>query len=413
MRYLAGISPVGLPNGFPERPAPIDLSFVRQDDESVAARRSAALEFEQLSGPAYDHSADDLACIQARRIACLADNADSRGDATVLARAILAADPLNYRVMIWVLARDLDVAVDASVAALEEKVRHEPANVEEIASLLAAYTRAGRFADGREVLKRTKEVFVRDSAQLLWDSCQSQLAGIESIIAQEPAGRLETRLDQVRSAAADGEWTARWQQYMLLAQLGRWEEIVPTVDELIASLQTPDAVRIASHALYNTRDFAACVAVLDRAPAMFSKGEVAPDLRRLRVLAQVAVGALPEAIKTAREVFGQSSTRDAFLELSHLYFQVGDFKNLAIFARGHYAISDLSGLDYLRLAFFLTTEDPALALVLWRAALAKGICTAPGFLDTRLRYAAWRSSYCWRASSGVRYASFSRRQHWL
>ena len=44
---------------------------------------------------------------------------------------------------------------------------------------------------------------------------------------------------------------------------------------------------------------------------------------------------------------------------------------------------------------------------------AYGGCTAPGFLDTRLRYAAWRSSYCSRASSGVRYASFSRRQHWL
>ena len=40
-------------------------------------------------------------------------------------------------------------------------------------------------------------------------------------------------------------------------------------------------------------------------------------------------------------------------------------------------------------------------------------CTAPGFLDTRLRYAAWRSSYSSRASLGVRYASFSRRQHWL
>ena len=43
----------------------------------------------------------------------------------------------------------------------------------------------------------------------------------------------------------------------------------------------------------------------------------------------------------------------------------------------------------------------------------EGRCTAPGFLDTRLRYAAWRSSYSSRASSGVRYASFSRRQHWL
>ena len=41
------------------------------------------------------------------------------------------------------------------------------------------------------------------------------------------------------------------------------------------------------------------------------------------------------------------------------------------------------------------------------------VCTAPGFLDTRLRYAAWRSSYCSRASLGVRYASFSRRQHGL
>ena len=47
----------------------------------------------------------------------------------------------------------------------------------------------------------------------------------------------------------------------------------------------------------------------------------------------------------------------------------------------------------------------------WRGTDAS--CTAPGFLDTRLRYAAWRSSYCSRASSGVRYASFSRRQHWL
>ena len=45
--------------------------------------------------------------------------------------------------------------------------------------------------------------------------------------------------------------------------------------------------------------------------------------------------------------------------------------------------------------------------------LRKLVCTAPGFLDTRLRYAAWRSSYSSRASSGVRYASFSRRQHWL
>ena len=33
-------------------------------------------------------------------------------------------------------------------------------------------------------------------------------------------------------------------------------------------------------------------------------------------------------------------------------------------------------------------------------------CTRTRFLDTRLRYAAWRSSYSSRSSLGVRYASF-------
>ena len=118
----------------PEWLEPVSPMFVRQDDESVAARRSAATEFEQLSGPEFEHSADDLACIQAWRVGCLADNADSRGDAAELARAILDADPSNYRVMVWVLGRDLEVTIDLSIAALEEKVRHETANVEEIAS---------------------------------------------------------------------------------------------------------------------------------------------------------------------------------------------------------------------------------------------------------------------------------------
>ena len=83
----------------------------------------------------------------------------------------------------------------------------------------------------------------------------------------------------------------------------------------------------------------------------------------MRVLAQGAIGALPEAIKTAREAFEQSPTRDAFLELCHLYLQVGDFKNLTIAARRHSEISTLSAVDYLKLAMPLTIEDPSLRLV--------------------------------------------------
>ena len=375
IRYLAGISPVALPNGVPDWLQPINPMFVRQDDESIAARRSAAIEFEQLSGPEFEHSPDDIACIQACRVGCLADNADSREDAAELARDILDADPSNYRVMVWVLGRDLGVNIDPSIAALEKKVHHETADVEEIASLVGAFTSTGQFAKGRTVLDRTKELFIRDSAQPLWDFWQSQLTAIES--RQEPSLDPETRLEQalteLRNAEAGREGKESWQQYMLLAQLGRWEEIAPVATKLVESLQTPDAVRIASYALYNTRDFSGCLAVLDEAPALFFGGEVPPDLRHLRVLAQGAIGALPEAIKTAREVFEQSPTRDAFLELCHLYVQVGDLKNFAIVARGHSSIGDLSAFDYLILASQLTIEDRTLALNLWRTAVDKGI----------------------------------------
>ena len=375
IRYLAGISPVALPNGVPDWLQPINPMFVRQDDESIAARRSAAIEFEQLSGPEFEHSPDDIACIQACRVGCLADNADSREDAAELARDILDADPSNYRVMAWVLGRDLGVNIDPSIAALEKKVHHETADVEEIASLVGAFTSTGQFAKGRTVLDRTKELFIRDSAQPLWDFWQSQLTAIES--RQEPSLDPETRLEQalteLRNAEAGREGKESWQQYMLLAQLGRWEEIAPVATKLVESLQTPDAVRIASYALYNTRDFSGCLAVLDEAPALFFGGEVPPDLRHLRVLAQGAIGALPEAIKTAREVFEQSPTRDAFLELCHLYVQVGDLKNFAIVARGHSSIGDLSAFDYLILASQLTIEDRTLALNLWRTAVDKGI----------------------------------------
>ena len=133
------------------------------------------------------------------------------------------------------------------------------------------FTGTGQFAKGRTVLKRTKELFIRDSAQPLWDFWQSQLAAIES--RQEPSLDLETGLEQalayLRNAEAGGDGKARWQQYMLLAQLGRWKEIAPVATNLNESLQTPDAVRIASYALYNTHDFAGCLAILDQAPALF------------------------------------------------------------------------------------------------------------------------------------------------
>src|SRR6185436_16169963 len=122
----------------------------------------------------------------------------------------------------------------------------------------------------------------------------------ETLSDQRSGGDVDTGANAIRAnledKAIDTHPEARWQRFAFLAQLGHWEEIAPFASELVDTLQTSQAVRIACLALYNTRDFIGCLAMLDRAPAFFSRGLVSPDLRRLRILAQQAVGALPDAI---------------------------------------------------------------------------------------------------------------------
>lgn len=141
--------------------------MVRQDDESVAARRAGAIEFERLSSPEFRHDADDAACLQAWRVACLVDNPESREVATELARTILATDPANYRVMTWVIGRDLDVPITPSVGHLERRLTQDLADLEEIVALVAAYASEGKLSLGKEVLEQHKKAFATDPAQLV------------------------------------------------------------------------------------------------------------------------------------------------------------------------------------------------------------------------------------------------------
>ena len=61
------------------------------------------------------------------------------------------------------------------------------------------------------------------------------------------------------------------------------------------------------------------------------------------------------------------------MELARLYFQLGDLKNIAIIARHHDAVHGLAGLEYLTLSSYLKVEDRALALTLWKKAIAEGV----------------------------------------
>lgn len=378
IRYLAGLSPVAVPRGVPEWPEPVNPSLVRHDDESIAARCAAAAEFSALSDAQFEHSAEELACLQAWHIACLADNTDTRSRAEEMARTVLAATPANHRVLTWVVARGLDVEIEASMNALRTGVDTQTATVEEVIGLVASYAMRDRFEEAERTLSDTRETFVREAALGLWDLWKTQIDVVHAAHggdqgAGDLTARLERTLAELRNTKRDGDREGAWHQYVLLARLGRWDEVAPAARELVSALQTADAARMASYALYNTRDFGGCLAILDDAPRFFPKSELPRELRRLRVLAQRAVGALTGAIEAAGELFEESPTRETLLDFARLLFEVGDFKSLVLLARQHTDVVDLTALDFLTLAIFVKNEDSALALALWQRAVQQGI----------------------------------------
>ena len=376
IRYLSGLSPVVIPKGLPEWPPPITYSLVRQDKESLAERRAAAREFEALSAPQFDHESDDSACLDAWRVACLVDDPSSRQRAMEVAAASLETRPENYRVMLWILARGLEVPIDRSTRVLETKVDGGQATFEESIALVAAYAATDNVVMAADVLERTRRTFTAGRELEVTDFWHLQLGRLDAKSSATLASvnrRADDAVARLRAAIDNEDHLASWDQYMILAQLGQWNEIAAAASDLISVFKTPDAARLACHALYNVGDTQGCLSMLRRARAVFFDDELSVDLRQLQAAGQRDAGALSDAIRDVRDVFEETGAADTFMELARLYFQVADLKNIAIIARQYDAVHGLAGVDYLILSSYLKVEDRALALTLWKKAIAEGV----------------------------------------
>lgn len=375
IRYFAGVSPVVVPRGLPEWPAPVPVEFLRQNSDSVAARDKAAGEFHDLSHADLYHTAEELRCLQAWHVACLADQPNGRADATRIATGVLAKDPGNYRVVVWVVARELSVTLEESVRYLEARVDAHRGGPEEAFALVAVYSAKGRLDAARGVLDRDR-LFSTEGARVAAAAWRARIEEKTGGRHRRTAGgqtRATRAVAELRAAKVAGKSVDRWQQYVTLAQLDKWEEIAADSEELVSVYQTPDAVRLASYARYHTGDSKGTLLMLKENESLFFDRQLPPDLQRLRGVAQRDSGAISDALRTVTTVFEASKSREAFMELARLYFQMGDLKALTVLARRHDGVDGLVGSDYLTLGSTLRGEEGELARALWRRAIGEGI----------------------------------------
>lgn len=396
--YLSALSPAALGNSLPAWPLPVAWVLVKQDDDSIARLRRAEQVFEGLSsGTARDP--DELRQYQAWRLACLSNDPERQEQAVEYCRELLGSHPDHLAALWWALNRNFAVDLAPAVALLEREIESKQAGLDQITALAAAYLANGRIGEAGALLAQTRARYIAEDKEESWLAWQSRVEAEESPPAslertEEP---VETReLSSVSSAADVGDVNepqsllersdAAEHDPLLLfhacaaaARAERWSWVAERAEELVAGLDTAEAVRLAAIAAENAGRYTLALSLLDGHLGKFPARRLPPEMRRQRVRVQRALGVLPAAVAEAEELVGEDPSAENLVALASIYESTADLKGLALLARRFLKCKDFPQGNLLWAAKLVRTEDLSLARELWRRATKKNL--RPEFLN--------------------------------
>jgi tetratricopeptide (TPR) repeat protein len=392
--YFSALSPAILPTQPVAWPEPVDWAYVKRDDESLTRLRKAADVFQTIASGVEKTSEERqnltswrLACLvllpylvraahqsahctSSRRaklariairsrlaerkiglvrqstVAVLANDWERQEKAVEYCRGVLQSDPTHHPAIIWAVARNFDVELDPSEAALEKAVEEGPTSIIQILSLVGCYFASRRAEKAIRLLARTKSAFEEHKANALWIYWYVQSlvfkgdfdAAIEVINTADPELDLRTARSVVLGALAEqsGDWQALseyldqsyetvgdpnllFENCRLMAQKQNWAYVATHANQLVEEIGTGEALRLAAIATYNTKRYDLCLRLLNENQKLFGY-KLPIELRRLRVSCLHNLGILPDAIAEAEALAREEATIEGLLSLAQLYF---------------------------------------------------------------------------------------------
>ncbi len=170
-----------------------------------------------------------------------------------------------------------------------------------------------------------------------------------------------------------GQFLILFEWAELSCSLGKFQEVSPYAHLLVAKLQTPQAVKIAAFALFNTEDFAQCAKILDDNHALFASRRLPSDLRRLRISCEQKLGRILQAIQHAESLASESDHIIDKTNLISLRLASGDIQGATLGIRTTLEDRKLSAEESLRFAMTIQDVDKPLAIRLLEDAWSKGL----------------------------------------
>jgi hypothetical protein len=361
-------------------PQPVPRNLVRQDDESQGHLRSAHDVFRQLA----EAAGQDLGQVdRVWALACLCNTMGRNVEAGALCREILEAAPALPLAIGWALARGLDFDRARSLAAVRAEIEGSDADLNVLRAFewMAQDLTPDDAEDWLRGLPRDQQAAdVAAEMLAVADRIEARRAGLEpgepTVAALDAAHRsgdwsaVEAELEQLAGQESPPPIVLAVADE--LAGAGRWSALQPHI-ELIASFATADAIRVAAFVAYNTGAARRAVELLGQNVQVFAGARLPFDLRRLEARALVQAGDLPEALRRAAALAGESGSISDQVLQAEVKFAIGDLAGAAPALRAALNEGAMPAPDALRWSGRFVGDDPELSRSLWRAATANDL----------------------------------------
>lgn len=393
--YLGTLSPSRRPPQLPDWPKPVDWVFVRRSDHALRELRSSRQELRKLYERRQSEAAD-VAALQTWLLATLANDPEEQEAARELAATLLSATPTHTGAIAWVVARNYEVDLAPSRAALEAAVEEQDRDLQTYLALFAILLAEDEVAAAESLLESSLDEFETAGEVHLWTAWKTQvllrkgeteeaLTSLDreespdiwgEVVARDSRirGTEDAAIDTLDAAYSDtGSPTLLLHACMLAAEIGKWGFVADRASRLETTFDTAEAAGMAAEALARAGRWREAQETLDRSEGRFPDEKLPPYLRRIRVEAQSRLGAVPDAIREAQEVVAEDPSTPNLLLLARLRSQIGDMPAVATVARELVKRDDVRFSDLLSLAQLIATDEQPLAQRLWRAAVHVGI----------------------------------------
>lgn len=373
-------------------PPPAPAALAKSDPESLAYFRKAEQRFVALL-ESTQRNDEQKCCLEAWRLASLANDPVKRQEAEAYCCELLARDHAHYRVLFWAITRLYPFDESLAEASLEKRVDEAVADNDELAVeltpvLCALYLKNGKLAEAQSLLDKTKPLFTENEAQDVWAFWQVQrlLAGDEIEAAKRIAAEVEDQWMRERLEAIvlraqaiktqdfkalacqlEALFQATGDPHYLLEfceisfELREWETIVPHAQRLLEVARNSYSVELAAAACWNSGRHISALAILENHQADFDAERLPDHLWRLKIMCLLRSGKTSEAIADVKAISLATATTDNLRTCVDACVQMGDLLTLRAIAREMLSREDASFETFAKMASLLSSCDSDLA----------------------------------------------------